>query len=61
MKYLMSEKYKVFETPEVMTLRTKSIQHLQDIVETWYKKIGVEKKKMDPQLLESKTIKRKLW
>jgi poly(A) polymerase len=44
----MSEKYKVFETQEVMQLRTKSIQHLQDIVETWYKMIGVEKKGMDP-------------
>lgn len=30
---------------------------MQDIVETWYKKIGVEKKKMDPQLLESKKAK----
>ena len=41
-KYLMSEKYKVFETPEVMTLRTRSIQYLQEIVETWYIKVGIE-------------------
>lgn len=27
-KYLMSEKYKVFEAPEVMTLRKKSIAYL---------------------------------
>lgn len=56
-KYLMSEKYKVFETPDVMNLRTKSIQYLQDIVEKWYLKIGVEVKKMDRALLESKRAK----
>ena len=35
-KYLMSEKYKVFETPDVMQNRTKSIQYLQELVENWY-------------------------
>ena len=53
----MSEKYKVFETAEVMTLRTRSIQYLQEIVETWYLKVGVEQKKMERVLLESKKAK----
>lgn len=56
-KYLMSEKYKVFETPEVMTLRTRSIQYLQEIVETWYIKVGIEQKKMERVLLETKKAK----
>ena len=56
-KYLMSEKYKVFETSEIMQLRTRSIQNLQEIVETWYIKIGVDQKKMERSLLESKKAK----
>ena len=40
-KYLMSEKYKVFETPDIMQNRTKSIQYLQELVENWYIQIGV--------------------
>lgn len=56
-KYLMSEKYKVFEAPEVMTLRKKSIANLQEMVEKWYLKVGVEQKKMDRVLLESKMAK----
>lgn len=56
-KYLMSEKYKVFEKPEIMQLRTRSIQHLQEIIETWYIKVGVEDKKMERSLLESKKAK----
>ena len=47
----------MFETPEFMQLRTRSIQYLQEIVETWYFKIGVELKNMDKQLLESKKAK----
>ena len=53
----MSEKYKVFETPEFMQLRTKSIQYLQEIVETWYIKVGMEVKNMERHLLESKKAK----
>ena len=56
-KYLMSEKYKVFETKDIMELRTKSIQHLQEIVEKWYIKIGTEKKNVERSLLESKKAK----
>ena len=56
-KYLMSEKYKVFETPEFMKIRTKSIQYLQDIVEKWYIMVGTEIKNMDRNLLESKKAK----
>ena len=41
-KYLMSEKYKVFETSDFMQVRTNSIKYLQDIVEKWYIKIGME-------------------
>ena len=53
----MSEKYKVFETPEVMQLRTNSIKLLQEIVETWYLRVGLEVKKMDRAILESKKAK----
>mgnify|MGYP002631110530 CR=1 FL=1 len=55
-KYLMSEKYKVFEVPEVMQNRTRSIQYLQDCVEKWYLQIGVLKNQ-DRALLESKKAK----
>ena len=54
---MKSEKYKVFETSEIMQLRTRSIQNLQEIVETWYIKIGVDQKKMERSLLESKKAK----
>jgi len=39
-----------------MHLRTKSIQHLQEIVENWHLKIGADKK-MDRSMLESKKAK----
>ena len=53
----MSEKYKVFETPDFMQIRTRSIQYIQGIVEQWYLKIGQEQKEMSRQLLESKMAK----
>jgi hypothetical protein len=46
-KYLMSEKYKVFENPETMQSRTRSIQYLQEIVEKWYVNIGVTQKQQE--------------
>jgi len=56
-KYLMSDKFKVFETHDVMQLRTKSIQHLQEMVEKWYFKIGTQQKNIDKAQLESKKAK----
>ena len=37
----MSEKYKVFETQDIMQNRTTSIKYLQELVENWYIQIGV--------------------
>ena len=52
----MSEKYKVFETQEVMQKRTNSLKCLQEIVEAWFMQIGKEKK-LEQALLESKKAK----
>lgn len=41
-KYLMSEKYCVFETQDIMQLRIQSIKYLQECVERWYLKVGQE-------------------
>ena len=37
----MSEKYQVFETPDFMQLRTKSIQDVQEYIEKWYIEVGL--------------------
>jgi poly(A) polymerase len=52
----MSEKYKVFESHDTMQLRTKAIQILQEIVENWHFKIGIEKN-IDRTQLETKKAK----